>query len=270
MTSPLFRALRIATLLLSLPACRAQKPCADKPSATPPYGERLETMLAHAAAEAATLSGKLPSFVCKETVISETLNKGEVKKRVDIVAEFSVQRSSSGKFGEKFTIKEMNGKPFGAAKFNIPLYVSGGFQHAMDYFSSEFHSCYRYALSGNRIDFEAVPDAESRTGCSHEIGIKGFALFDPDDELIHVERRVPPEIARRFNSAPVATLDLVPVLLNGQTYRLTSHVAAEMPMGKGVGHFEGTYTDCRLFTAKVTLRSGGNLINDDSPVPPPK
>jgi hypothetical protein len=140
----------------------------------------------------------------------------------------------------------------------------------MNYFSAQLQPCYRYTLSGNRIDFEALPDAAVLTGCSHEIGIKGFALFDPNDEMTHVERRVPDDVSKRFNSAPFAVLDLVPVALNGHVYRLSSHVLAEMTTGKADDRFEGTYTECRLFTANITLRPGSTVITDDPAPPSPR
>jgi len=264
MPSSPFRALSVFAVLFLLPSASAQE------TAAAPYSQRLQAMLTQAAADAALLSSKLPSFVCKETVVSESLSKGKVKQRADVVADLTVRRGADGKLAENFSATQFNGKPFSGGAVRMPLYVTGGFQHAMTYFSAKLRACYHYTLAGNRIDFEAVPDAGERTECSHEVGIKGFALFDADDEMTHTERRVPEDVAKRFKAAPFAAVDLAPVTLNGQTYRLSSRVIAEMPRGKDDGHFEGTYTDCRLFTANITIRPGSTVITEETPNSSPK
>jgi hypothetical protein len=65
---------------------------------------------------------------------------------------------------------------------------------------------------------------------------------------------------------PFAVLDFTPLPLNGVTYLMTRHLYAEEPNSGSIDRFEAEYSDCKLFTATVTL--GPAIETPETPAPP--
>jgi hypothetical protein len=254
----------LVALLLCAGASRAQTAAAPDPNA------RLKMALERAAAAGAQLRSSLPSFACKEEVVSQELEgrKPKVKRGVAFTAELRVERRADGTLRETFepaSWAEILAQSHGTG---IPYYVSGGFQHALDYFDPAMAACYRFSMrpqEPSRIDFIAAPDA-STDRCKGEAGLTGFALLDPSGDVIHVERRVPEQVSGSQRLAPFAAIDLAPVTLNGKTYRLSTRVTSDSLRGGARGHFEASYTGCKLFHASITIQS----VTDAGGVPPPE
>jgi hypothetical protein len=133
-----------------------------------------------------------------------------------------------------------------------PLFVRGGFDSALVYFAPSVQACYRYSLSPGRIDFETRTGPVSGHFCTEQ-GLKGFALLDADGDITHIERTLPPDVAKPLKLVTFAAIDITPVTLNGHIYPLSHHMIADMPLSNAMGHFEATYNNCHLFTATVTL-----------------
>jgi hypothetical protein len=185
--------------------------------------------------------------------------KAKVRQQARFTAEVRVERRSDGELQENFEPVSWAAILTESPGAGIPYYVSGGFQRALDYFDPAKAACYRFKLDakvGNRIDFSAAPDALRHTECRDETGLNGFALLDAAGEVVHVERTVPEAVSRRTNLAPFVAIDLAPVVLNGRTYRLSSRVVSDGRPGRLHGHFEASYSGCRLFHATVTIKPG--------------
>jgi hypothetical protein len=241
----------LVALLLCAGASRGQTAAAPDPDA------RLKTVLDRAAAAGAELRSSLPSFACKEQVVSQQLEgrKAKVKRGVAFTAELRVERRVDGTLRETFEPASWADILAQSHGTGIPYYVSGGFQHALDYFDPAMAACYRFSMKPqgpNRIDFVAAPDAPTDR-CKGEAGLTGFALLDPSGDVIHVERRVPEQVSGSQRLAPFAAIDLAPVTLNGKTYRLSTRVTSDSLRGGARGHFEASYTGCKLFHAMMTI-----------------
>jgi hypothetical protein len=96
---------------------------------------------------------------------------------------------------------------------------------------------------------------------------QGFVLFDEAGNVTHLERQVPPELARQVHIVDFATTDIVPTELDGKMYPLPAKVVAEVPKDGEVLHFEATYTGCRLFKATSTILPGVAPVSDNAPDP---
>jgi hypothetical protein len=221
----------------------------------------LQSLLARLAAQAAALDHSLPNFGCTETAISQELQLGKkpgkekVIRRVDFTGLIRVRHVTDSpdiKLAESLEYTTVNGKPFTGGGFTMPAYSQGGFRNALGFFAPETQPCYRYSLSPGRIDFEGVADLTKYPNCK-SAGTRGFALFDTDGNITHLERRVMELAAYKYHLTPFAAIDLASVTLNGTTYRLTHHLLAEIPNGRSLDRFEADFTDCRLFTATVTV-----------------
>jgi hypothetical protein len=254
--------LAVLTLLLLAALARAQ-------TATPSDDTRLQTALARAAAAESALRSSIPSFACQEDVLSEELEgkKSKITRRVTFTATVRVERRADHDLHETFEPASWADILAQSRGIGIPFYVSGGFQHALDYFDPARSACYRFALHGNRLDFAEAPEALHNPACKDETGLAGFALLDRNDDVVHLERRVPDDVSRRTSLAPFAAIDFAPTVLNGQTYRLSSHVVSDSRPGPTRGHFEATYTGCKLFRTTVTIEPNATPIPNDAPPP---
>lgn len=223
--------------------------CAWSQQAAP---DNLDETLKRLGDSAKELQHSLPSFTCEETGLSEWHFRGRTGDHDIFTATLRAKRTSEGTLSESYQLTHLNGRPFSSGEFTFPYYVSGGFERAMRYFLPEQQVCYRYSLSNNRLTFEPAPDVATHAECVNS-GLQGMALLDENGDILHLERRVPQQAAKQFNLAPFASIDFAPVVLNGKTFRLSSHMSSEMIQGEFVMHFEATYSDCRLFTATVKI-----------------
>jgi hypothetical protein len=212
----------------------------------------LKQELQRLGAAASALDHSLPSFTCEETVVSQRLHGKKAEQQTNFTATLRAKRAADGTLAESYWLTTLNGNPFSASSFSLPVYVTGGFDRAMIYFLPSLQACYRYNLSPGRIDFETAPDIASHPICKNE-GMHGFALLDADGNVTHLERRVSLQGAKDLHLAPFAAFDFANVDLSGRTYRLSHHLLAEIPQGRSTGRFDATYTDCHLYTATVTL-----------------
>jgi hypothetical protein len=218
----------------------------------------LETLLARLGEQAAAFDRSLPNFSCLQTASSDELLPGKknepprVLRHVTFTANLRVRRGADGQLTEAAEFLTVNGQPFTGGGFTMPAYAQGGFRQALAYFLPGQQACYRYTLSTDRIDFEGGPDAAKLPGC-RSVGVRGFVTLDPTGNILHLERRVTAQGTALYALIPFAQVDLAPVTLNDVTYQLSSHMVSERPNGKFLDRFESTYTNCKLFTASVTL-----------------
>jgi hypothetical protein len=172
------------------------------------------------------------------------------------------RRNVDGVLEESFSASERNGKTVGNGRIDLPFYVGGGFDHAMDYFGSSRQACYRYALNGDRIDFETAPDVLSHPQCRND-ELHGFVVLDGDGNVAHLERSVSLEAAQKFHLVPFAAIDFGAVELGGKTFWMSHHLVAEYPQGAGKARFEATYADCKLFAATVKIGPASDATPED-------
>jgi hypothetical protein len=201
---------------------------------------------------AEALDHSLPSLTCQENGLSERIVRGKVKQHVAFIASMRAERAPGGPLHESFIVTTLNGKPWEGKGVRFPYYTSGGFDSAMVYFIPAHQACYRFSLADSRIDFETAPDATTHPQCRND-GLKGFALLDADGNVTHIERTVTAEATQNFRLVPFAAIDFAPVELNGEVFRLSSHLVTEFPEGDSKGRFEATYSGCKLFSVSVKI-----------------
>ncbi|MGA7157389.1 MAG: hypothetical protein WBY53_11100 [Acidobacteriaceae bacterium] len=234
----------LAAILLLAASLSAQQ--VPKPITLPP----LQAELLHlgAAAEAQILS--LPNFTCEETATSQLIRNQKIRTNITVQGTVRVVRKPNGVFDETYAYK----RPFHLLiipRF-LPYYVRGGFDSALTYFLPSAQPCYRYTLTPGRIDFATRTSPVSGHICT-ERGLTGYALLNPAGDVTHIQRTLPNDVAKPFKLASFASIDLAPVTLNGRTYLLSQHIIATEPLGNAEGHFEATYSNCKLFTSTVTI-----------------
>lgn len=241
------RLLSICALLSATVAALAQS------AATPP-ADTLPAQLHRLAIAAEDLRNHLPSFACTESFVSQELRNGKVHMQVAASGDLRVQPGPSGKLAEHFTVTQVNGRPSTSTTLRMPMFVTGGFQNALDLFDPGNQACFDFTASTNRIDFSSSPNPTP--ACKEHSDTSGFVLLDAAGKPRHLEHRIPIDIARQRHAVPVGTIDLTPTDLGGATFYLSTHVVADIPKADSENssyHWEATYTSCRLYMATVKI-----------------
>lgn len=256
----------LATLFLSctvLPAACAAARQSSTTASTTASSTALTEELRRLGTSTNELMTSMPSFTCDETASSQELRDGKLSHPVKMAGVVRAVRQP-GALTERYDYKHDH--LFLFLPKMPPLFVSGGFATALGYFLPSAQECYRYSLSGNRVDFIARSEAATPRACE-ERGLKGFALLDASGNVSHIERTLPSDIAKRLKLAAFASVDLAPVSLDGRMYQLSQHIIAEMPVGNATGRFEATYTHCHRFSATVTLGASSEVSSGGSSQP---
>lgn len=230
----------------------------------------LQTLLNHGAEQAAALATTLPSFACKRTGISELLRASDrsVKKHVPFTGDVRALRNG-GSLQEKINYTSVNGKP-STKQGDAPYDVYESFTGALRYLAADEQSCYDYTLGAGddtklHVDFTARKPY--RRSCDNVPGTQGFALFDVEGHVVHVERTVPEALAAEADLVPYASVDLAPVELDGKTYWLVSRLQSERQDGKEIRRVDVSYTECKLFHADVKLLPDEEVVQGDAAKP---
>jgi hypothetical protein len=250
-------ALALSCLLLLPINAAAQQPSA---AASPELKQDLQRI----GATANELILSMPSFTCDEAAVSQAVRDHKVVRSVSMNGVVRTIRKPNGRMVETYDYKR--GHILLIIPRAPPLFVSGGFATALAYFLPSSQACYVYSLSPGRIDFTTRTDPASANACLDR-GLRGFALLNALGNVSHIERTIPPEVAKPPKLATFAAVDLSPVELNGRMYQLSNHMVAEMPLGEATGHFEATYSNCQLFTTTVTLGPSTEVPADTTTKP---
>jgi hypothetical protein len=219
---------------------------------TPAPDAVLQAELSRLALASDDLEHHLPSFACKEILLSQELRGGKVKKEVRAAGDLRVVRDADGKLNERFEATEQNGHPIRPDQLRLPMFVAGGFSNALDFLQTSQQACYRFTLAGDRLDYESDP-LSTTPGCAKHSETHGYTLLRDNGDISHVELRVPEDLARQRNSVPLGLLDLSRIELGGRSFLLSTHVVAEIPRNKSTYHWEATYSQCRLFSVDVKI-----------------
>lgn len=211
-------------------------------------------------AAAAALEAKLPAFACHESLTSEEIRGGKVKRHVQAEGDLRIVPHQDGKMDEEFTVTAINGKPAKPGSLHVPLFVRGGFQHALSMFRPEDQACFEYRLSGQRIDIRSRETASE--ACREKTDFTATALMDENGLLTHFEFSAPVDVAEARHLIPSASLDFSPADLGGTKFLLSTHVVAQKPVGKSTYRFEATYTGCQLYKATVKIGDATAIIGD--------
>lgn len=224
-------------------------------------GEDPTPVLKRMAEQTSEYRKTLPNFTCDENVVSILKQKDKLKKRIEFRATVRVARTEKGEMEESFTVTNYMGQDASkGGKFAFPVYISGGLGKGMpSFFAKENQDCYDYQLGSGRIAFSGKPSAT----CRGAETTQGFAALDAQGDVQRGEFRRDPATAIKLKVASFGSVDYSPVTLNGQTYRLPSHLYAEMQDGDTQRTFEAYYTGCRLFHATATISPAGSTVIPD-------
>ena len=192
-------------------------------------------------AYASEYRAKLPSLSCDESITSQLVVDGKIKKETKIEATLRELRddSKTDPFIEHHTFNAVDGHP-PKPHFKIPFLVQGGFANAVGFSREDTAACFDYRLSSQgggttlRLDMALKANSSSNPHCNDILeGFKKTVLVDADSgHITHVERTISAEAAKHANEVYFASIDYAPQKLGNDTFWLPARIYAHDPSGE--------------------------------------
>ena len=227
---------------------------------TPSVDELLPRLYAYAREYRA----KLPSFSCDESITSQAVRNGKVKKEVKIEGMLREIRDEGKKdpFRENHTFKSVNGQP-AKAQFHIPFLVQGGFANMVGFVREETAGCFDYHLVSQdegknlRLDLALKPNHTGQNCTDIQEGFRKTVVLDAaTGRIIHVERTISAEVAKQGKEVYFASVDYAPQKLGSETFwlpvRLFTHDADDER------RMYVTYSNFHRYTGEMSIVQDGH------------
>jgi hypothetical protein len=199
---------------------------------------------------------RLPSLECDETMLSQRVKNGKVKRQVKIKATLRELRDENepGGFRDEYTLKSGNGRPVKPDFSSLPYFVYHVFANSLGIGKSPRPACfdYRFAtLDGGRtlqfnIDSKSgVPDPSCKK--IPDDYHKMMLIDTASGAVRRVERRVSPEFADAHMEIPYVAIDYAPQKLGEDTFWLPLRFEAVDLHQRG--RMTATYSNFHRYTA---------------------
>jgi hypothetical protein len=242
--------LLISAFLLAMPLLAiGQQAVAPQESSE----ERVRQVIAYAQA----YRKRLPSLECDETMLSQKVKNGKVKREVRIEATVRELRDQNepGGFRDDYTFKSVNGKPpiqnFDTS--SLPYFVYKAFANGLSVGESPRPACFDYRFStqddGRTLQFniDSKPGLGDPSCRSLPDDYHKKMLIDTASGAVRgVERRMSPEFADANLEIPYITIDYAPQRLGQETFWLpTRFEAVDLHQQ---GKMIATYSNCHRYT----------------------
>jgi hypothetical protein len=175
----------------------------------------------------------LPSLECDETMLSQSVKNGKVKRAVTIKATLRELRDENepGGFKDDYTFKSVNGRPVrgkpAEPNFGAPYLVYNVFANSVGIGESPLPACFDYHFAtlddGRTLQFNIDSKPGVRDPSCRKIpdDYHKMMLIDTASGAVrHVERRISPEFADYNLEIPYITIDYAPQRLGEETFWL--------------------------------------------------
>jgi hypothetical protein len=180
----------------------------------------------------------LPSLECDETMLSQSVKNGKVKRQVTIKATLRELRDKNepGGFRDDYTFKSVNGKSVSGKSvdgklaepnFGAPYLVYKVFANSVGIGESPLPACFDYRFAtlddGETLQFniDSKPGARDPTCRKIPDDYHKTMLIDKASGAVrHIERRLSPQFADDNLEIPYVAIDYAPQRLGEETFWL--------------------------------------------------
>jgi len=200
----------------------------------------------------------LPSLECDETMLSQRVKNGKVKREVKIKATLRELRDEDepGGFRDDYTFKSVDGKPAqpNFSTSTLPYFVYKAFANGLGIGESPLPTCfsYRFAKLDNgrtlQLNIESKPGVSDPSCKKIPDDYHKMMLIDTASGAVRrVERRMSPQFADDNLEIPYITIDYAPQRLGEETFWLP--VRFEAIDLHQQGEMIATYSNCHRYAA---------------------
>jgi hypothetical protein len=200
---------------------------------------------------------RLPSLECDETMLSQRVKNGKVKRQVKIEATLRELRDEKepGGFRDDYTFKSVDGKPakptFSTGR--LPYFVYRAFANGLAIGDGSLPSCFRYRFAtqddGRTLQFniDSKPGVPDPACTKMPDDYHKMMLIDTASGAVRrVERRISPLFADHNLEVPYITIDYAPQRLGEETFWLP--IRFEAVDLHQQGGMIATYSNCHRYT----------------------
>ena len=246
-------------LLLAVGSVQAQQ-TASSPVAASQAVPSVEKLLPQLHDYARQYRTNLPSLSCDESVTSQRVKKGVVRREMKIESTLRVVRMDTGPepFSERVHFNTVDGHAV-PPRVEIPFYIQGGFANAMGFMGRETATaCYEYLVStldeGKTLRLDIAVRPNNTDAACKEVpeGYRKSALIDAaSGRITYVERTMSAKAAREKKDVFFATMQYGPQQMGDEMLWLPIKMTAHDD--KEEGRISVTYSNYHRYTAKVTI-----------------
>jgi hypothetical protein len=213
--------------------------------------EQLRRVIAYAEA----YQKNLPSLECDETMLSQRMKNGKVKREVKIKATLRELRDQNepGGFRDDYTFKSGDRKP-AKPDSRTPYFVYNVFANSLGVGESPRPICFDYGFAtlddGRTLQFsiDFKPGVRDASCSKIPDDYHKMMLIDTASGAVrHVERRISPQFADNNLEIPDVAIDYAPRKLGEETFWLPVRFEAIDLHQKG--RMIATYSNCHRYTA---------------------
>lgn len=219
----------------------------------------VDTLLTQLYAYARQYQASLPSLTCDESIVSQVMKNGKVKKEMKIESTLRELRTGPGSdpFREQHEFKTVDGQP-PKPKFGIPFFVQGGFANALGFYQEEAKGCYDYQLSAGedgktlKLQMALRPGAVGAVCKTIPEGYRKSTVVDrATGRVIFTEREISAAAAKSGKEIFYASMEYGPQQIGDETLWLPVRMSAHDPANEG--RFTATYSNYHRYTGSMTL-----------------
>ena len=229
-------------------------------------GRSVDELLGEVRAAAEVYDAKAPSVSCHESIVMDEMKHGAVKRETRVEGTIRVMRVAHAKtpLAESHEFLTRNGEAVKEQRFNMSYWVVGGFANGLGHSLETLRPCLdaraEKAEAGWRLELAWKPGAEAQEACRQPAvpGYRKTLLLDEAGHVLHVERTMPADVAKKLGEASFAAVDFAPVVLGSQTVWLPARL--ESHDGKDENRLEVRYSGCRLFGGSMTILPGAEKV----------
>jgi hypothetical protein len=212
--------------------------------------EQVRRVIAYAQAYRA----HVPSLECDETMLSQSVKDGKVKRQVKIKATLRELRDENepGGFRDDYTFKSGDGKP-AKPDSRTPYFVYNVFANSLGIGDSPRPTCFNYRFAtvddGRTLQFniDSKPGVRDPSCTKIPDDYHKMMLIDTASGAVrHVERRISAQYADNNLEIPNVAIDYAPHKLGEETFWLpTRFEAIDLHQQ---GRMVATYSNCHRYT----------------------
>jgi hypothetical protein len=203
----------------------------------------------------------LPSLSCDESITSQVVKDGKIKKEMKIESTLRELRSGTGvdPFTEQHEFRTVDGHP-AKSHFEIPFFVQGGFANALGFSKEEQKVCYDYRLSKGedgktwKLQMALRPNAVDGVCKAIPEGYRKSVVLDrATGRVILTEREISAAAAKSMKEIFYVSVEYGPRKIGEETLWLPIRMSAHDPANEG--RLTVTYSNYHRYTGSMTLKS---------------
>ena len=227
----------------------------------------VETLLPKLYAYAHNYRATLPSLSCDESITSQMVKNGKVRKEVKVESTLTEvrDRPEPNPFTEHHAFKMVDGRP-PKPTFKLPFLMQGGFANGVGFGQPNTQACFDYHLDSAdegktlRLQMDLKPGIADPNCKVIPEGLRKMVLVDAaTGRITHVERTVSAQASKERNEVFFMAIDYGPQKLGDETFWLPVRLSAHDP--KDEGRMTVTYSNFHRFTGELRVVPEGQATD---------